>query len=416
TNDVYTVSADGSNQQRLTNDSTIHSYTPQWTPDGTKLSFGNVSVPGTSIEVMNADGSGRMTLYTPPQGGFSYDLQGFTWSPDSSKLALWFSIGEGQGGNACVVNGDGTGLVCLGSDAEYISDPQWSPDSARLAFGGPRFPIGSNGIDIINADGTGRVPLTSAPGISSTPKWRPGLSSNTPVGTNVTVTANGATLTFANVATAGQTSVTPIDPATAGTLPGGYTLINGSLAFQITTTAIYSGAITVCIVESSVNDQTTFDGLRILHGEGGMLLDRTILPPDVPAPDFGTRTICARVTSLSPFVIAKLAYGVQTLFDQTKPVRSGSTLPIRLQLTNANGVNVSSASLGVTALSVLRVSTNTSNDVQDSGNANPDNNFRYAGGAYIFNLSTRGYATGTYLLRFKAGADLVNYTVQFQVK
>lgn len=415
TNDIYTVNADGSNQQRLTNDATIHTYSPQWTPNGTRLSFGNTSVPGTSIEVMNADGSGRMTLYTPPQGGLSYDLQGFTWSPDSAKVALWFSIGEGQGANACVINSNGTGLQCFGSDTEGNGESHWSPDGARIAFLTARSP-NSSGIDIINADGSGRVPLTSADGLYGAPQWRPTPSFNTPAGTNVTVTVGGVQFTFANVTTAGQTTVTPIDPATAGSLPGGYTLFNGSLAFQITTTAIYSGSITVCLVDASVNDPTTFASLRILHGEGGTLVDRTILSPDTPAPNFSTRTLCARVTSLSPFVVAKLTYGVQVLFDQTKPVKSGATLPVKFQLTNASGANVSSASLVVTALSVLRVSTNTSGDVQDSGNANPDNNFRYAGGSYIYNLSTKGYASGTYLLRFRAGTDVVNYTVQFQVK
>ncbi len=408
--DLFVAQPDGTNMRNLTNDYSISFEEPQWSPDGSKLSFLSTSNNiNPRLSVINTDGSGRTTL----SGSVDNISSNRGWSPDGAKLAFTVNYGEVFNG-LYIVNADGTGLTHIGDDSERNDSPAWSPDSSRLAF--TSAPNGDGSINIVNADGTGRVDLTNDPTLYSPPKWRPAPQANTPAGTNVTVTANGATLTFANVATAGQTTVTPIDPATAGTLPGGYTLINGSLAFQITTTAIYSGAITVCMVESSVNDQTTFDGLRILHGEGGMLLDRTILPPDVPAPDFGRRTICARVTSLSPFVIAKLAYGVQTLFDQTKPVRSGRTLPIRLQLTNANGVNVSSASLGVTALSVLRVSTNTSNDVQDSGNANPDNNFRYAGGAYIFNLSTLGYATGTYLLRFKAGADLVNYTVQFQVK
>ena len=123
-----------------------------------------------------------------------------------------------------------------------------------------------------------------------------------------------------------------------------------------------------------------------------------------------------RVDSLSPFVIATRSYGINVLYDQTKAVKSGSTLPIKLQLTNASGANVSASNIVVTALSVLRISTNTSGVVQDSGNANPDNNFRYSGGGYIFNLSTKGYATGTYLLKFRAGSDPIIHTVQFQVK
>jgi hypothetical protein len=60
--------------------------------------------------------------------------------------------------------------------------------------------------------------------------------------------------------------------------------------------------------------------------------------------------------------------------------------------------------------------------VEDSGNANPDLNFRYEanldgiGGGYIFNLSTKGYTTGTYLLGFRVIPEAFTYTVQFKVK
>jgi hypothetical protein len=116
------------------------------------------------------------------------------------------------------------------------------------------------------------------------------------------------------------------------------------------------------------------------------------------------------------FTLTLRGGGINVLYDQTKAVKSGSTLPIKLQLTNSGGANVSSSSIVVTALSVLRIPTNTSGAVQDSGNANPDNNFRFSGGSYIFNLSTKGYATGTYLLKFRAGSDPIIHTVQFQVK
>ena len=408
--DVYTVRPDGSDLLQLTNDQVAYTNPPKWSPNGLRLSFNSTRNDMLSLDVVNADGSGLTTIINSAE----FFPGPEKWSPDGSRLVYQTCSGECERAGVYVVNADGTGAQQLGNDIEHNFGPDWSSDGARLAFASNRDGISS--IDIINSDGTGRVDLTNQAGDYGVPKWRPVPQSNTPAGTNVTVTVVGVQLTFANVTQAGQTTATPIDPATAGTLPGGYTLFNGSLAFQITTTAIYSGTITVCIVDSSVNDPTTFASLRILHGEGGTLVDRTILSPDAPAPNFSTRTLCARVTSLSPFVIAKLVYGVQVLFDQTKPVKSGATLPVKLQLTNASGVNVSSASLVVTALSVLRVSTNTSGEVQDSGNANPDNNFRYAGGFYIYNLSTKGYAPGTYLLRFRAGTDVVNYSVQFQVK
>jgi uncharacterized repeat protein (TIGR01451 family) len=242
---------------------------------------------------------------------------------------------------------------------------------------------------------------------------------NTHAGVNSNVQLGGVSLTFNQVFGAGNTTATAIDPATAGQLPGDYLLNSNSFAYEITTTATYSAPITVCFdASAATNDPAEFSNLRILHGEGGVLVDRTILPPDSPAPDFGTKTICASVSSLSPFVLARKGtlYKVRALFDQTTAYKSGSTIPIKLQLTNANGVNVSSASIVVTALSVVRVSTNTSGAVTDAGNANPDSNFRYDGGGYAFNLKTKGYASGTYLLRFKAGNDSSIYSLQFQVR
>jgi uncharacterized repeat protein (TIGR01451 family) len=246
---------------------------------------------------------------------------------------------------------------------------------------------------------------------------------NTSVGEGVSVQIGDTVITFANVTAAGLTTVTPIDPASVGLMPGGYTLTDGSLAFEIKTTAQYSGPIQICFRPFGVNDSVAFDELRILHGEDGVLVDRTILAPDAPAPDFNTRTIYARVYSLSPFVIARAhpLYGVRALFDQTKANKSGSTIPIKLQLTSPSGAgNLSSKTITVTALNIVRLSNNASGTLNDAGNANPDYDFRYdsgvSGGGYIFNLKTTGYATGTYLMRFKAGNDPIIHTVQFQVR
>lgn len=117
----------------------------------------------------------------------------------------------------------------------------------------------------------------------------------------------------------------------------------------------------------------------------------------------------------------KPAYNICPLYDQTKAAKSGSTIPIKIQLCNASGVNLSAPNLVVTATSVTLVSTSTSEILQDSGNANPDYNFRYGStlggtGGYIFNLSTKGFTTGTYKLNFVVESDSTVYSVQFQVK
>ena len=115
-------------------------------------------------------------------------------------------------------------------------------------------------------------------------------------------------------------------------------------------------------------------------------------------------------------------YNVCVLYDQNKLHKAGSTIPIKLRLCDAAGNNLSSPATTVTAIGIMKTSDNAFGPVEDSGNANPDSNFRYdatlggPGGGYIFNLSTKGLSSGTYLLGFMAGNDPAIHTVQFKVK
>lgn len=111
-----------------------------------------------------------------------------------------------------------------------------------------------------------------------------------------------------------------------------------------------------------------------------------------------------------------VVYNTCLLFDSSKASKAGSTIPIKLHLCDAAGVNVSSAAVPIVATSVFLVSTSAPAPLADSGNANPDNRFRFAGGSYIFNLSLKNFTQGTYALTFLAGNDPTLHTVQFQVK
>ena len=90
----------------------------------------------------------------------------------------------------------------------------------------------------------------------------------------------------------------------------------------------------------------------------------------------------------------------------------------KLRLCDSNGNNVSASSVIVHALSVTAVSSTTPLAVDDTSNANPDSDFRYDStfGGYIFNLSTKGLATGAYNLNFTAGSDLTVHLAPFAVK
>jgi hypothetical protein len=58
--------------------------------------------------------------------------------------------------------------------------------------------------------------------------------------------------------------------------------------------------------------------------------------------------------------------------------------------------------------------------VEDSGNANPEGNFRFTSldgaAGYIFNLSTKGLTQGTWEMTFRVSGDPTPHTVQFQTR
>lgn len=137
---------------------------------------------------------------------------------------------------------------------------------------------------------------------------------STPAGADVSVVPSQlSTVTFSSVTAAGTTTVVAIDQATVPQVTGGFEIVN-QLTYQVSTTATISGAITVCFSVPWITDPAAFAVLRILHGESGVLVDRTIVAPHQPAPDFATRRVCARTTSLSPFAVAF------ALPDTTPPV------------------------------------------------------------------------------------------------
>jgi len=114
-------------------------------------------------------------------------------------------------------------------------------------------------------------------------------------------------------------------------------------------------------------------------------------------------------------------YKLCLLYDPTKAVESGSTVPVKLQLCDASGNDLSSAGLTLHAVSVTLASTSISGALENSNNANPDNDFRFdatlgSTGGYVFNLLTTGLSTGTYNLNFTVTGDTSVYAASFQVK
>jgi probable HAF family extracellular repeat protein len=246
------------------------------------------------------------------------------------------------------------------------------------------------------------------------------LTPTTMPGANVVATpiepATGSTpvkLTFDQVTQGGVSTVTA---ASSGPPPpAGFAVGSPEVYYEISTTVSFTGFVQVCIDVTGVDFGGTTPVLHHYESGSWVAVASTFDP--------AANTVCGSVTSLSPFAVFRpqpaASYAVRLLYDPARAARAGSTVPIRIQILNAAGTNVSAADLVVNATRVEQVSASTTGPADDSGHSNPDGNFRFdpalGGGGYIFNLSTAGLSTGTYALRFTVGGGAIEYAAGFQI-
>ena len=126
------------------------------------------------------------------------------------------------------------------------------------------------------------------------------------------------------------------------------------------------------------------------------------------------RDVWAATFSLTP-----AQHAIQPLFDNARAYKRGSVVPIRLRVLDASGGNLSSPSLMLTATGLVQAdSTPSAFAAEDAGSTNPDSVFRYDSllQGYVFNLSTKGLAAGTWELRFTVGTDPQESRVTFDIR
>lgn len=105
--DVHVLPAAGGEPRRLTIDPANGMY-PSWSPDGRRLAFMSWRNGKTELFTMNADGSDQQRLVSMDRG----DAVDPRWSPDGSTIAF-VHLPDGMNGTAavvCTVNADGTAL------------------------------------------------------------------------------------------------------------------------------------------------------------------------------------------------------------------------------------------------------------------------------------------------------------------
>jgi Tol biopolymer transport system component len=131
-NEIWVMNPDGSNQMQLTQDPDHVNQAPSWSPDGTRIVFSRCSSPfgadRCSIDVMNADGTGRTKLL-----GGDWVSQSPEYSPDGRTIAFASNRG-GYVSNVWVMSADGSDPKRVTKPVLQAWAPDWSPDGGHIIF------------------------------------------------------------------------------------------------------------------------------------------------------------------------------------------------------------------------------------------------------------------------------------------
>jgi Tol biopolymer transport system component len=356
---IYVINADGTGLTRLTNNTT-HNNLPAWSPDGTKIAFGRYLHPYFQIHVMNVDGSGATNI-----SNHASDNGNPAWSPDGTKI-VFESSRDGKL-EIYVMNADGSGQTRVTNNPAAVRNgaPTWQPlptlpqaitftsaPPGNAAVGGTYTMSATGGASghpvifssltrsvcavngsvatfvaagscTVAAEQAGNAVYLPAPRPTQTFAVAAPAPGATPVGSNVTVEPLDETtgqpspvsITFSQVTAAGTTTVTSgtIGDGSGPPPPSGFRLGNPSYYFDMTTTATFSGPVTVCIDYTG----TTFvdlSSIRMLHGDGAGGWADVTTSNDLP-----TQTVCGSVSSLSPFVLAEPKAAQSISFTSAPP-------------------------------------------------------------------------------------------------
>jgi hypothetical protein len=351
--------ADGANEVRIIlGTSTLDNFHPEWSPDGTRIAFVQISSGRKALRIRNANG----TIVSVPMTPGLIDFRHPTWlsntrlalsarnsssvfsiyaintdgsnlvrlaqgtgllgfempvaSPDGSKIIVYRSTSF-NAGELLMMNGDGTGLTTIRTDARPMR-ATWSPDGSRYAF----VQVGATPMTdyalISVLASSGADPRTIKTGFFGTPSWGPRYEFATTGGTNVLTAAGGASVRFTSVNPGGGTTTfTPVS-AYIGLPPEGYA--TGSRGYEIFTTAAYSSPVTVCIKapQSAVPTLAAFNASTLMHREGTLAVDRTT------SRNFATREICGETPNLGQFALGQsfACHGRSPAFDNRHGHRS----------------------------------------------------------------------------------------------
>jgi hypothetical protein len=173
----YTISADGSNLQRITN-----GIDPVWSSDGEQIAFVRWEDP-RGVWVLNADGSGERRVFDWHEARYP------SWSPDGEQIVFsrqhrgrieekekciqigsrlfCFTLRPDPHYNLGVVRVDnGSFREPLSSSSELSLTPDWSPDGGQIVY------EDVYGLFVQSEDGKDRYQITQG-NLDTSPVWSP---------------------------------------------------------------------------------------------------------------------------------------------------------------------------------------------------------------------------------------------------
>lgn len=129
-NDLYLMQADGSGVTRLTND-LARNGAPKWSPDGSRIAFDffdgegvvDGDVAGGDVYLINADGSGQQRLTDDTTGGRQP-----SWSGDGTRIVFASARNDASTFDLFTVGADGANVTQLTTNAANDAEPAYAPD------------------------------------------------------------------------------------------------------------------------------------------------------------------------------------------------------------------------------------------------------------------------------------------------